>query len=81
MRQLILSAAIPALLMGACAGTPVEIGFFDAGDPVTGTGRATRQYKFEESPIQVAAGQAIDGLTVDATTGDIKVQITGWVED
>ena len=26
MRQLILSAAIPALLMGACAGTPVEIG-------------------------------------------------------
>ncbi|MCC4293934.1 prolyl oligopeptidase family serine peptidase [Brevundimonas aurantiaca] len=26
MRHLILSAAIPALLMGACAGTPVEIG-------------------------------------------------------
>jgi len=68
------------------ATTPVVIGLFH-GSPstlTTSSGAASHAagplYTFDP-PIVVAAGARIMGKTIDATTGDYKVHVTGWVED
>ena len=50
-----------------------------AGVTTSGTHPQAPKYEFDP-PLEFASGEAINGKTVDATTGDFLVHIGGWVE-